>query len=85
MPYSFVDENTGQVIFNTDWQWWGERKEGVIAAIVEAKKQNLKVMVKPMMWLKGGGYTQAIYNLKILTNGTILKNLTQIISFILQK
>ena len=57
MPYSFVDENTGQVIFNTDWQWWGERKEGVIAAIVEAKKQNLKVMVKPMMWLKGGGYT----------------------------
>jgi len=57
MPYSFVDEQTGEVKFNHEWQWWGEKTKGVVAAIVAAKKQNLKIMVKPMLWLKGGGYT----------------------------
>lgn len=57
MPYAFVNETSGKVEFNLTWQWWGEKSEGIIQGILQAKKSNLKVMIKPMLWLKGGAYT----------------------------
>ncbi len=57
MPYAFVNEEIGEVIFEHDKQWWGERSEGVIKTITMARQQHLKIMLKPHVWVRGHGWT----------------------------
>ncbi len=54
VPYGFSTINKHQVIFNHKRQWWGEREEGVIELIRMAKENEMKVMLKPQVWLQGG-------------------------------
>lgn len=53
IPYGFIPSNDHQVYHGSERQWWGERKEGVIETIKLAKKRNLKVMLKPQIWMHG--------------------------------
>ena len=57
MPYAFCDENSPLVKYDNVHQWWGEKSPGIIKSIELAKQQNLKVMLKPHVWIKGQGWT----------------------------
>lgn len=56
IPFGFVRNGTHVVEFNTN-QWWGEKDEGVIALVSYAHERNIEVMIKPQIWLMGGGFT----------------------------
>lgn len=53
VPYAFIGSGDANVRFGSDRQWWGERKEGIIESIKFAKKNDLKVMIKPQIWMRG--------------------------------
>ena len=55
-PYAFCRGNSPEVIHNNNHQWWGERREGVIAQIKYAQQLGLKVMLKPHVWVRGQGW-----------------------------
>lgn len=58
MPFGFM--NTPQdpaVRFNTSRQWWGEREEGIRTTSGLFKDQNIKRMLKPQIWIRGGVFT----------------------------
>ena len=57
MPYGFVREKEHVVHYNTQWQWWGETDEGLLATTKLAKDNGLKVMIKPQVWFRHGKYT----------------------------
>lgn len=50
MPYGFVG-NDGKVAFNSSWQWWGEKNEGIRKTIELCQAANLKIMLKPQIWM----------------------------------
>jgi hypothetical protein len=51
VPYAFQRTNQADIIFNTQRQWWGERADGIIECVKMAKKNSLKVMLKPQIWI----------------------------------
>lgn len=57
VPYAFsYGSNDPRINYDTSRQWWGERKEGVIATIQYAQEAGLKVMLKPHVWVRGQGW-----------------------------
>lgn len=50
MPYGFIG-NDGVVNYNSKWQWWGEKEEGLRKTIDLCKRAGLKIMVKPQIWM----------------------------------
>jgi len=58
MPYAFMrDKENPELIYNIERQWFGERAEGIEQAISLLKKQKLKLMLKPHIWLRNGDFT----------------------------
>lgn len=57
IPYAYCDVNTGQISFNTPRQWNGETIRGTERAIHLAREKDLKVMLKPHVWLSDHSYT----------------------------
>ena len=57
IPFAFSRQGETMVRYNEGRQWWGEREEGIIACIELAHKSNMKVMLKPQLWIGGGVYT----------------------------
>jgi Glycoside Hydrolase Family 113 len=55
-PYAFSKANEPAVTFNYERSWWGEKTDGIVSMINEAKKSNLKVMLKPHVWVMGEGW-----------------------------
>ncbi len=54
VPYGFSRKGEADVHYNTSgWQWWGEKPEGAKRTIELAKQENLKVMLKPQLWIMG--------------------------------
>ena len=88
IPFAFSRQGQTIVRYNEGRQWWGEREEGIIACIELAHKSNMKVMLKPQIWIGGGVYTghfvcetdstwrewENNYLKYILHNATIAKN-----------
>ncbi|MBC6401869.1 MAG: hypothetical protein GDA37_12850 [Ekhidna sp.] len=56
IPYGFSRSGQGSVSYDHSRQWWGERTEGSCMLIQYAKENNLKVMVKPHVWIAGEGW-----------------------------
>lgn len=56
IPYGVTRKNTSTVDYNYKYQWWGERREGVIKTIKIAQKKGVKVMMKPHVWVSGEGW-----------------------------
>ncbi len=57
IPFAFSRQGQPAVQYNASRQWWGEREEGIVACIKMAHAQNMKVMLKPQIWIGGGVYT----------------------------
>lgn len=57
IPFGFIRNNQSNVEYNIQWQWWGERDEGVIELTQFAHSKNVKIMIKPQIWLMGGAFT----------------------------
>lgn len=55
-PFAFVRAGSPELQFNHERQWWGEREEGVAETIRHAKELELKVMIKPHVWVRGQGW-----------------------------
>lgn len=51
IPYAFTRVNQANVGYNAGWQWWGERPEGVQKTIELAKASNIKVILKPQVYV----------------------------------
>lgn len=58
MPFGFIrtlEEPT--IVFNTERQWYGETKKGAKQYIDMLHKNNIRVMVKPQIWIWRGEFT----------------------------
>jgi hypothetical protein len=54
VPYGFVRFGSNDIRYNLDFQWWGERKEGIEKTISYAHSSDVKVMLKPQIWSPDG-------------------------------
>jgi hypothetical protein len=58
MPFGFIkDLAHPEIIFNADRQWFGETRTGAKQYIEALKKQDIKVMMKPQIWVSRGAFT----------------------------
>ena len=58
MPFGFIKKLTSpKIIHNTNRQWFGETEAGLIQYANEFRKHNIKVMVKPQIWVWNGEFT----------------------------
>ena len=58
MPYSFIRNiETPKIEFNTNREWFGETENGLLQYAKEFQKAGVKIMVKPHLWLRRGGFT----------------------------
>jgi len=58
MPFGFIRNlEHPEIIHNTDRQWFGETRAGAKQYIIELRKKNIKIMVKPQIWVWHGEFT----------------------------
>ncbi|MBW3546105.1 MAG: hypothetical protein KY428_11005 [Bacteroidetes bacterium] len=57
MPYACTNAGETVLQHNLDRQWWGERDSGLVESVRLAKETGVQVMLKPHLWLQGGGFT----------------------------
>ena len=58
MPFGFIRNlSEPEIRFNQKRQWFGEREEGVHQYSKTFRNKNIKVMLKPQIWVWGGEYT----------------------------
>ncbi|MFD1062205.1 glycoside hydrolase TIM-barrel-like domain-containing protein [Winogradskyella litorisediminis] len=58
MPFGFIRSlNNPEIIHNTERQWFGETRAGAKQYSEELRKQNIKIMVKPHIWIRRGEFT----------------------------
>lgn len=58
MPFAYGNSGEASLTYeNLNWQWWGESPEGVESCIQQAKLKNLKVIIKPQIWITSGSFT----------------------------
>lgn len=58
MPFGFIRElNSPKLIHNTERQWFGETKAGLIQYAEKLREQDIAVMVKPQIWIWNGEFT----------------------------
>lgn len=55
-PFAFSSRGNPNVKYNTCRQWWGETKEGVISCIKLARKNRMKIFLKPHVWVLEDGW-----------------------------
>lgn len=55
VPYAFIKDH--QVIYDSEYQWEGERPAGIKNCTQLAHNQGLKVLLKPHVWIGWGTYT----------------------------
>ncbi len=61
MPFGFIKNlEHPEVIFNANRQWFGETKVGVKQYIETLKKEDIKIMMKPQIWVWRGEFTGLI-------------------------
>lgn len=57
MPYAYTKVGTDTLVSSTQWQWSGESLQGVEMSVLQAKNKGLMPIIKPHLWIMGGGYT----------------------------
>ncbi|MGC1516547.1 MAG: glycoside hydrolase [Maribacter sp.] len=58
MPFGFIrDIDEPKIIFNTERQWFGERREGAKQYIELLQANGISVMLKPQLWISRGVFT----------------------------
>ncbi len=67
MPFGFIkDLSHPEIVYNTERQWFGETRRGVKQYISELHDNNVKIMLKPQIWVWRGEFTG---NIKMITEG----------------
>lgn len=51
IPYGYTSPGESRVVYDSEFQWWGERFDGAAEMIQSAKSEGLKVMLKPQVWI----------------------------------
>jgi hypothetical protein len=60
-PFAFVRAiDNPKITFKSNHSWYGETKDGIKQYASEFKKQGLKIMLKPQVWVMNGTYTGLI-------------------------
>ena len=55
MPFAFMkDIADTSIIYNNKRQWLGERKEGIVKTATAFHNKNIKIMLKPQIWIPNG-------------------------------
>ncbi len=54
MPFAFIPKGTSKVQYNMNFQWSGETVDGIKHTVELAKKDGLKIMLKPHIWMHYG-------------------------------
>ncbi|MCG1036144.1 glycoside hydrolase family 113 [Polaribacter sargassicola] len=58
MPFGFIrDLSLPKVQHNTSRQWFGETRSGLLQYAKEFQKNDVKIMVKPQLWVGRGYFT----------------------------
>ena len=58
MPFGFMSSlEHPEIIHNTDRQWFGETRAGAKQYIETLRKNNIKIMIKPQIWVWHGEFT----------------------------
>lgn len=58
MPFGFIRNlEHPEIVFNTERQWYGETRTGAKQYIEELRKQQIKIMLKPQIWVWRGEFT----------------------------
>ncbi len=58
MPFGFIRNlDHPEIVHNTERQWFGETVKGAKQYISELRKQNIKIMLKPQIWVWRGEFT----------------------------
>ena len=58
MPFGFFrDLKNPNIIYDSSRQWFGETKKGLEHYAKEFQKSNVKIMIKPQLWVARGLYT----------------------------
>ena len=58
MPFGFIRNlEHPEIIHNTDRQWFGETRDGAEQYIRELRKKNIRIMIKPQIWVWRGEFT----------------------------
>lgn len=74
MPFGFIRNlEHPEIIYNTDRQWFGETRAGAKQYIEELYKKNIKIMIKPQIWVWRGEFTGLI-EMKSEENWKALEN-----------
>jgi hypothetical protein len=61
MPFGFMSTiSSVNLQYNSKRQWWGETKVGIAKTAFEFHKKNIKIMLKPQIWIPNGGFTGKI-------------------------
>jgi len=56
IPFAFSQPGEPSVAYNQNWQWWGEQPRGVVNMIQYGRENNLKIMLKPHVWVSKQGW-----------------------------
>ena len=58
MPFGFIRAlDNPKIAFNTERQWYGERRDGAKDYIELLQSNNVAVMLKPQIWISHGEFT----------------------------
>ncbi|MFT4800563.1 MAG: hypothetical protein ACI93N_000322 [Flavobacteriaceae bacterium] len=58
MPFGFIKNlEHPEIIYNTDRQWFGETNSGAKQYINKLQENNVKIMLKPQIWIWRGEFT----------------------------
>ena len=57
VPFGFINEESTEVHYNVEWQWWGEKTEGIVQNAKDVRATNQKIMLKPQIWIRHGSFT----------------------------
>jgi hypothetical protein len=58
MPFGFIKSlENPEIVHNTDRQWFGETRAGAKQYVEELRKKQIKIMIKPQIWVWHGEFT----------------------------
>jgi hypothetical protein len=57
MPFAFGQFDNTALSFDVNFQWWGEKTEGIIASAGYARENSLSILLKPHVWFWHGTFT----------------------------
>jgi hypothetical protein len=62
IPYGFQNDTASTVHSDANNRWWGESDAGIRSCVSMARKQGLKVLLKPQVWIRGSWVGSVDYN-----------------------